>query len=61
MKQNSQRMESRYYFITVFGDIDTVIEGTEVAHALESVGNLYPSYEEAVKALGKIKQALKKQ
>ena len=61
MKQNSQGMESRYYFITVFGDIDTVIEGTEIAHALESVGNLYPSYEEAVKALGKIKQALKKQ
>lgn len=54
-------MESRYYFITVFGDIDTVIEGTEVAHSLESVGNLYPSYEEAMKALGKIKQALKKQ
>ena len=61
MKQNSQRMESRYYFITVFGDIDTVIEGTEIAHSLESAGNLYPSYEEAVKALGKIKQALKKQ
>ena len=54
-------MESRYYFITVFGDIDTVIEGTEIAHSLESVGNLYHSYEEAVKALGKIKQALKKQ
>ena len=61
MKQNSQRMESRYYFITVFGDIDTVIEGTEIAYSLESVGNLYPSYDEAVKALGKIKQALKKQ
>lgn len=61
MKQNSQRMESRYYFITVFGDIDTVIEGTEIARSLESVGNLYPSYEEAVKALGKIKQVLKKQ
>ena len=61
MKQNSQRMESRYYFITVFGDIDTVIEGTEIAHSLESVGNLYTSYDEAVKALGKIKQALKKQ
>ena len=61
MKQNSQRMESRYYFITVFGDIDTVIEGTEIAHSLELVGNLYPSYEEAVRALGKIKQALKKQ
>ena len=54
-------MESRYYFITVFGDIDTVDRGTEIAHALESVGNLYPSYDEAVKALGKIKQALKKQ
>ena len=54
-------MESRYYFITVFGDIDTVDRGTEIAHSLESVGNLYPSYDEAVKALGKIKQALKKQ
>ena len=50
-------MESKY-FITAFGEIEQIEMGNDIARDLQMVGNIFPSYEDASKALGKIKIAL---
>ena len=50
-------MESKY-FITAFGEIEQIEMGNYIARDLKRVGNIFPSYEDAFKALGKIKMAL---
>ena len=50
-------MESKY-FITAFGEIEQIEMGNDIALDLQRVGNIFPSYEDAFKALGKIKTAL---
>ena len=50
-------MESKY-FITAFGDIEQIEMGNDIARDLQMVGNIFPSYEDAFKALGRIKIAL---
>ncbi len=50
-------MESKY-FITAFGEIERIGVGNDIARDLQRVGNIFPSYEDAFKALGKIKVAL---
>ena len=52
-------MESKY-FITAFGEIEQIEMGNDIARDLQRVGNIFPSYEDAFKALGKIKIALSK-
>lgn len=50
-------MESKY-FITAFGDIEQIQMGNDIARDLQRVGNIFPSYEDAFRTLGKIKMAL---
>lgn len=50
-------MESKY-FITAFGEIEQIEMGNDIARDLQKVGNIFPSYEDAFKTLGKIKIAL---
>ena len=50
-------MESKY-FITAFGEIEHIEMGNDIARDLQRVGNIFPSYEDAFKTLGKIKIAL---
>ena len=50
-------MESKY-FITAFGEIEQIEMGNDIARDLQRAGNIFPSYEDAFKALGKIKRAL---
>ena len=50
-------VESKYY-ITAFGEIEQIEMGNDIARDLQRVGNIFPSYEDAFKALGKIKIAL---
>ena len=50
-------MESKY-FITAFGEIEQIEMGNDIALDLQRVGNIFPSYEDAFGALGKIKMAL---
>ena len=50
-------MESKY-FITAFGEIEQIEMGNDIALDLQRVGNIFPSYEDAFRALGKIKIAL---
>ena len=50
-------MESKY-FITAFGEIEQIEMGNDIARDLQRVGNIFPSYEDAFKALVKIKIAL---
>lgn len=50
-------MESKY-FITAFGEIEQIQMGNDIARDLQRVGNIFPSYEDAFKVLGKIKIAL---
>ena len=50
-------MESKY-FITAFGEIEQIEMGNDIALDLQRVGNIFPSYEDAFKTLGKIKIAL---
>ena len=50
-------MESKY-FITAFGEIEQIEMGNDIARDLKRVGNIFPSYEDAFKTLGKIKIAL---
>lgn len=50
-------MESKY-FITAFGEIEQIEMGNDIARDLQRVGNIFPSCEDAFKALGKIKIAL---
>ena len=50
-------MESKY-FITAFGEIAPIEMGNDIALALQRVGNIFPSYEDAFRTLGKIKMAL---
>ena len=50
-------MESKY-FITAFGEIEQIEMGNDIARDLQRVGNIFPSHEDAFKALGKIKIAL---
>lgn len=50
-------MESKY-FITAFGEIEQIQMGNDIARDLQRVGNIFPSYEDAFKALGEIKMAL---
>ena len=50
-------MESKY-FITAFGEIEQIEMGNDIALDLQRVGNIFPSYEDAFKALRKIKMAL---
>ena len=50
-------MESKY-FITAFGEIEQIEMGNDIVRDLQKVGNIFPSYDEAFKALGKIKMAL---
>ena len=48
----------RKYFITAFGEIEQIQMGNDIARDLQRVGNVFPSYEDAFNALGKIKIAL---
>ena len=48
----------RKYFITAFGEIEQIEMGNDIARDLQRVGNIFPSYEDAFKTLGKIKIAL---
>ena len=50
-------MESKY-FITAFGDIGQIQMGNDIARDLQRVGNIFPSYEDAFRARGKIRIAL---
>ena len=50
-------MESKY-FITAFGEIEQIEMGNDIALDLQRVGNIFHSYEDAFKTLGKIKMAL---
>lgn len=50
-------MESKY-FITAFVEIEQIEMGNDIARDLQRVGNIFPSYEDAFKTLGKIKIAL---
>ncbi len=50
-------MESKY-FITAFGEIEQIEIGNDIVLDLQRVGNIFPSYEDAFNALGKIKIAL---
>ena len=50
-------MESKY-FITAFGEIEQIEMGNDIAIDLQRVGNIFSSYEDAFKTLGKIKMAL---
>ena len=50
-------VESKY-FITAFGEIEQIEMGNDIARDLQRVGNIFPSYEDAFKALGIIKIAL---
>ena len=50
-------MESKY-FITAFGEIEQIEMGNNIALDLQRVGNIFPSYGDAFRALGKIKIAL---
>lgn len=50
-------MESKY-FINAFGEIDRIEMGNDIARDLQRAGNIFPSYEEAMKVLGKIKNVL---
>ena len=50
-------MESKY-FITAFGEIEQIEMGNDIARDLQRVGNIFPSYEDAFGAQGKIKMAL---
>ena len=50
-------MESKY-FITAFGEIEQIEMGNDIARDLQRFGNIFPSYEDAFKTLGKIKIAL---
>ena len=50
-------MESKY-FITAFGEIEQIEMGNDIARDLQRVGNIFPSYEDAFGALGRIKMAL---
>ena len=50
-------MESKY-FITAFGEIEQIEMGNDIALDLQRVGNIFPSYEDAFRTLGKIKIAL---
>lgn len=50
-------MESKY-FINAFGEIEQIEMGNDIARDLQRVGNIFPSYEDAFEALGKIKRAL---
>ena len=50
-------MESKY-FITAFGEIEQIEMGNDIARDLQRVGNIFPSYEDAFKTIGKIKIAL---
>ena len=49
-------MESKY-FITAFGEIEQIEMGNDIACDLQRVGNIFPSYDAAFKALGKTKMA----
>ena len=50
-------MESKY-FITALGEIEQIEIGNDIARDLQRVGNIFPSYEDAFRTLGKIKIAL---
>lgn len=50
-------MESKY-FITAFGEIEQIEMGNDIARDLQRVGNIFPSYEDAFRTLGKIKIVL---
>ena len=50
-------MESKY-FINAFGEIEQIEMGNDIARDLQKVGNIFPSYEDAFRTLGKIKIAL---
>lgn len=46
------------YFISAFGEIEQIEMGNDIARDLQRVGNIFPSYDDAFKTLGKIKIAL---
>ena len=50
-------MESKY-FITAFGEIEQIEMGNDIARDLQRVGNIFPSYDVALKKKKKIKMAL---
>ena len=50
-------MESKY-FITASREIQQIEMATDIARDLPRVGNIFPSYEDAFRTLGKIKIAL---
>ena len=50
-------MESKY-FITAFGEIEQIEMGNDIARDLQRVGNIFPSYEDAFRTLGKIKNCI---